>query len=432
MTDENFLNIDDEGGDLYLKLAEDLIAQEKYDDACRNLLYCIDSDTVVREMAYPLIVDLLADGHCIDMITHGTFVWLCCACYIEPEKKKAMYSGIVFGTEKLDKIASVLELYINDFGGDENVGAFYDRLEDLTYDQMPDVDFYDYYYYEVTHDALCKAVENGLSLSGLSDNRLISIYFHTESEDVMFEILKFIYESDKRELLKKREVFGLVKDDNEIIKNAIIRLFDYYIGEENYEIVAWIYNDLTCFDNSECIFEDYIEVSEKIHSRVFEFVLSSKDVKTVSTFFENASNASYFWAEYELLKKLCDFIINNYIDENGAVRKEWQRVPDLIEGMFTVFVDDVFFVAVGNSELEKVYDGYDKRAMKLVFEECRSLFDELFDDEENFDDHFVECDDGVYFMSFEDYFVPVKDKEMFLPKVKETLNIIKEKYFDEL
>ena len=55
----------DTRGDLHLEPAECLIAQEKYDEACENLLFCIEADTVVRECAYPLIVDILSKGKCI-------------------------------------------------------------------------------------------------------------------------------------------------------------------------------------------------------------------------------------------------------------------------------------------------------------------------------------------------------------------------------
>ena len=325
----------DAGGDLHLELAQCLIAQEKYDEACENLLFCIDADTMVRDCAYPLIVDLLSKGQCIDVVPHMTFEWLRLDCYIEPEKKKAMYMGIAFGSDKLNKIATALECYIIDFGGDANVGAMYDRLEDLTYEQMPDVDYYDYYYYEQTIDALCEAVKNGLSLSDLSDYWPERIYFHTDSEIVAFECLKYIYESGKRELLQEREIFSTVTKDSEVIKNAIVRLLDFYISKKNYEVVAWIYNDLTCHDNAECTF-DYDEVSEKIHARVLGFVIASQDVKTVSTFFKNAPESTYLAADDEQLKALCDFVIHHYFDENGTVRDEWEEVPDLIESVFTI------------------------------------------------------------------------------------------------
>ena len=116
----------DAGGDLHLELAECLIEQEKFDEACEKLLFCINADTMVRESAYPLIVDLLSQGKCIDLVPHMTFEWLRLDCYIEPDKKKAMYMGIAFGSDKLEKIANALDCYIIDFGGDENVGAMYD------------------------------------------------------------------------------------------------------------------------------------------------------------------------------------------------------------------------------------------------------------------------------------------------------------------
>ena len=86
----------DFGGDLHLELAKCLLEQKKYDEACENLLFCLGADTIVRESAYPLIVDLISQGKCIDLVPHMTFEWLRLNCYIEPDKKKAMYMGIAF------------------------------------------------------------------------------------------------------------------------------------------------------------------------------------------------------------------------------------------------------------------------------------------------------------------------------------------------
>lgn len=416
----------DEGGDLHLELAECLIDQGKFDEACENLLLCLGADTMVRDCAYPMIVDLLARGKCIDLVPHMTFEWLRLDCYIEPEKKKAMYTGIAFGSEKLNKVATAMECYIMDFGGDANVGAMYDRLERVTYEQMPHVDYYDYYYYELARDALCEAVKNGLPLSELSYYWVEGIYFNTDSENVAFECLKHIYESGKREELIEREVFSTVTKDSDIIKNAIVHLLDYYIAEKNYEFVAWIYNDLTRCDNAECLF-DFDEVNEKIHDRVYDFVLASEDVKTVATFFQNAEEATYLAADYEQLKALSDFVLLHYFDENGNECDEWKEVPDLIDSVFTIFVDDMFFVAAGEKELEATYGGYDKKILILVFEAYRDFFEKFF--EEGSNKGFREEDGKLYFVSFLDYNVLVEDKERFLENLRAVLKMLAEKYF---
>jgi len=417
----------DFGGDLHLELAECLLEQEKYDEACENLLFCLDADTIVRESAYPLLVDILAKQKCVDLIPYMTIEWLSSSCYIEPDEKKAMYRGIAFGTEDLRKIGLSLERYVDEFGGDINVGYMYDRLEDLTYEQ--EGHSVDNFYYEITHDALCEAIKNGLSPTGLSYFVTENVYFHTDSENVAFECLKYIYEGGYRELLQDRDVFSIVtKNKDDVIKNAIVRLFDYYISKKNYEFVAWIYNDLTRYDNAECTF-DYGEACEKIHARVLEFVLASRNVKTVATFFKTADEATYLCADYEQLKALCDFVIQNYFDENGNVRDEWKEVPDLVESSFTTFVDDVFFVAAGETDLEATYGSYDNRVLRTAFEACRGLFEKLFLNKEEFNKAFKVQDGKLYFVSFEDYNIMVEDKDIFLSTLKQTLNNLKDKYF---
>jgi hypothetical protein len=223
-------------------------------------------------------------------------------------------------------------------------------------------------------------------------------------------------------------VFSTVtKNKDDVIKNAIVRLFDYYISKNNYEFIAWIYNDLTSYDNAECIF-DYDEVCEKIHARVLEFVLASKDVKTIVMFFKAANEATYNCADYKQLKALSNFVIQNYFDESGDIRDEWKEVPDLVESSFTIFVDDVFFVAAGETDLEATYGGYDKKIVRIAFEACRGLFEKLFLNEEVFNKAFREEDGKLYFVSFEGYNVLVEDKESFLSKVKATLKRIEGKY----
>lgn len=416
----------DIGGDLHLELAECLLEQEKYDEACENLLFCLGSDTIVRDGAYPLLVDLLAKQKCVDLIPYMTIEWLSSLCYIEPDEKKAMYRGIAFGTEDLSKIGLSLERYVDEFGGDINVGYMYDRLEDLTYEQ--EGDSVDNFYYEITRDALCEAIKNGLSPTGLSYFVTESVYFHTDSERVAFECLKYIYESNNRELLQERDVFSTVTKNNGVVKNAIVRLLDYYISQNNYEFVAWIYNDLTSYDNAACIF-DYGETCEKIHARVLEFVLASGNVKTVVTFFKTADEAAYHCADYEQLKALCDFVIQTYFDENGNVRDEWKEVPDLVESVFFILVDDVFFVAAGEKELEVTYGSYDKRILRTAFEACRGLFEKLFLNKEEFNKAFEVQDGKLYFISFEGYYITVEDKDIFLSTLKQTLNNLKDKYF---
>ena len=36
-------------------------------------------------------------------------------------------------------------------------------------------------------------------------------------------------------------------------------------------------------------------------------------------------------------KALSDFVLLHYFDENGAVRAEWEEVPDLIDSSFAIF-----------------------------------------------------------------------------------------------
>ncbi len=424
---ENSNNLEDSCGDSHFKLAEELIAQGRFDEACENLLLCLHADTMVRDLAYPVIVELLAKGHCINMISHDTFEWLRLNCFIEPDKKKAMYRGIAFGTEKLHKIANALECYVMDFGGDKTVGEMYDRLEDLTYEQMPDVDYYDYFFYEITHDALCDAVENGLSLSDLSDNRLISVYFHTSSENVVFAVLAFIYENDKRNLLEEREIFSSTGENNESIKNALARLVEHYAEKKDYKTLAWLYNDLVSCDNAEMIFDGGDdEVYERIHTPIYQTVLGSDDPKTVATFFENSV---YYGAGFDLRKNLCDFVMDHYLDETGEVRAEWNQASELMESVCTMLMDYVFYIANGEYESETVYGGYDKRAVKHIFEKCRHMFDELFDDEEFFNNRIEEQDGGLCFVTFDDCYIDIDDKEVFLSKVKETLHEIEKIYF---
>lgn len=418
-------NLEDTSGDAHLKLAEELIAQGSFDEACENLLFCLHADTMVRELAYPLIVELLAKGHCIDKVSHDTFEWLRLACYVEPDQKKAMYRGIAFGTEKPGKIANALACYVTDFGGDETVGEMYDRLEELTFEQMPYVDYYDYCYYELTHDALCDAIENGLSPSALSDNRLISVYFHTSSENVLFAVLEFIYEHDKRDLAEERELFSSHGANNESIKNAIVRLAEHYAEKKDYEKLAWLYRDLTSCDNAEMIFDDCDEVNERIHAPVYQAVLASDDPKTVAAFFENAF---YGGAAFELRKQLCDFVMHNYLDENGNVREAWSRTSGFMESVFTVLTDYVFYIANGECKAETVYGGYDKRAVKIVFEKCRPVLDELLDRAEIFNSHLEEQDGGLCFVTFDEYYIDIDDPEVFLSKIRETLKEIEEKY----
>ena len=94
-----------------------------------------------------------------------------------------------------------------------------------------------------------------------------------------------------------------------------------------------------------------------------------------------------------------------------------------------MLMDDVFYIANGEYESETVYGGYDKRAVKHIFEKCRHMFDELFDDEEFFNNRIEEQDGGLCFVTFDDCCIDIDDKEVFLSKVKETLKEIEKIYF---
>jgi len=104
-------------------------------------------------------------------------------------------------------------------------------------------------------------------------------------------------------------------------------------------------------------------------------------------------------------------------------------VPDLVESSFTTFVDDVFFVAAGETDLEATYGSYDNRVLRTAFEACRGLFEKLFLNKEEFNKAFKVQDGKLYFVSFEDYNIMVEDKDIFLSTLKQTLNNLKDKYF---
>lgn len=397
---------EDSGGDLHLELAKNLIAQEKYDDACECLLFCINADTAVREAAYPLIVDLLAMGHCIDSIPHSTFEWLRLDCYIEPDRKKAMYLGIALNTEKLNKIANALECYILDFGGDENVGTLYDRLEDLTFEQMPNVDFYDYSYFELAHDALCEKIEMGMPLDKLSDYRLASICNHTTSDEILTKVQCFIIENRDRDILRER-LFGTEEglDEN-------VRLIEHYIEKKNYDVLAWLYNE----NKVDCIW-DWEEANESIFSPIIDSILASDDIETVSSFIEamNDSECEGFGGiGYEPQYKLIKFVSDRYLDENGAIQKEW---GDLTE-IYRMLVDKIFDIVSNNAEFEDVFGNYSTALVKNAFETCKDLFTD-----EALEENFVDWNGELTYDTAYGGGIEVEDKEAFLIKVKDVLKM---------
>jgi hypothetical protein len=399
----------DLGGDLRLELAECLITQEKYDEACENLLRCLDADTMVRDCAYPLIVDLLAKGKCIDLVPHMTFEWLRLECYIEPEKKKAMYMGIAFGSEKLNKVATAMECYIMDFGGDENVGAMYDRLENLTFEQMPNADYYDYYYFELAHNALCEAVWNDLDLSKLSDERLACMAGHTDDDEMALEINAFILENGNRDILRR----NLFCDAGNGLEKTI-RLAQRFIEQENYEAVTWIYTE-TKSDGP----WDWEEANEGLYAPIIDFILETNDIEIVSKFL--AANASGLGSiDYELQYKICEFVNENYPDEDGSIQKEWSDLT----AVYTMIVCKIFDVAAGVSDLDEVNGEYSSILLKNAFESCRNMLTD-----EAVEACYAEWNGELTFDGEYGSGGDVEDKEEFLSNLREALKTLEEEYF---
>ena len=80
--------------------------KEKYDEACENLLFCLGADTMVRDGAYPLLVDLLAKQKCVDLIPYMTIEWLSSLCYIEPDEKKEFLADLGIEKSGLDTLVT--------------------------------------------------------------------------------------------------------------------------------------------------------------------------------------------------------------------------------------------------------------------------------------------------------------------------------------
>ena len=397
----------DVGGNLHLELAKCLIEQEKYDEACEQLLFCINADTMVRESAYPIIVDLLSQGKCIDLVPHMTFEWLRLDCYIEPDEKKAMYMGIAFGTDKLEKIANALDCYIIDFGGDENVGAMYDRLENLTFEQMPNVDYYDYCYYEEAHDALCEALSNGLELSKLSEARLTCLLNYTDDEELSFEIIRFIIENCNRDEMSDSML------ENIFFNMEVARdLAAYYIWKTDYEVLTWIY----IHNKTDCDW-DYNEVNDEFFGPIINCILASNDIQVVSNFIEaNEDLFGPIYSDYRYY--LCEFVSNNYLDESGNIRAEW---CDLTE-IYTMLVDMIFDTFT-EEDVERTFGCFNKLFVKNAFETCKNYFTD-----EALENNFELSDGELWFSTIYGYTFLTQDKEGLLEDIKNALCIVKEKY----
>jgi hypothetical protein len=406
---------EDFGGDLYLELAECLIAEEKYDEACENLLIAIKGDTEIRECAYPLIVDLISKGKCIDLVPDTTFEWLCFGCYIEAEKKKDMYIGKAFCTENLDEIGNVLERYITDFGGDENVGKIYDRLSDLTYQQMPTVSTYDYSLDEFVHEALCTALENELPLEKLSNNRLMQLYAFSNSEALSVKILKYLLDIGV-------EVSDWLYDGifgAECGLGIVASLVESYIEEKNYAILTWI------FDNVDDGCWDYEAVRERITDPIINCIVETNDIKTVSDFV--AGNRYLGKASGDSKWPLFYFIDANYLDESGCVRKEWVDLTSVYEELI-----DLLTYCCGSEDLDSMYGDLSKKFVQNAF----TAFEDIFTDDDSisrqykYDIHPLGL---VYIYSSGERVIThkIESLEDFKFYTKTMYKLIKERYFDE-
>ena len=395
----------DEGGDLHLALAECLIATESYDEACENLLYCLDKDTAVRECAYPHIVDLLSMGKCIELVPHMTFEWLRLDAYIEDDKKKAMYMGIAFGTDNLRRIANALECYVIDFGGDENVAAMYDRLEDLTYEQMPGVDYYDYFYFDLAHEALCNAAEKGeLDFARLSDARLMDICGYSEDYDVKLEITKYLLENRGSD-----ELWKTVTSDYELG----VALVGYFAEKKNYEALTRIYVGFKCDGEW-----DYNSINEEIYGPVIDCIIKSGDVAVLAEFI-NACDGYFgeIYSDYRYF--ICEAVSNNYLDEDGFFRVEW---GDLSE-VYTMLAELVFDT-LGEAEVENTFGCFNKQFVKDAIEFCAHEFTD-----EALEDRFEEEDGEIRFSTIYGYTFLTQDKEGLKERIIETFEAIEKKYF---
>lgn len=399
----------DLGGGLHLDLAKCLLEQKKYDDAGENLLFCLGADTMVRDCAYPLIVDLLSQGKCIDLVPHMTFEWLRLNCYIEPDKKKAMYMGIAFGTDKLNKIANALDCYILDFGGDENVGAMYDRLENLTFEQMPNVDFYDYCYFEAAHDALCEAVDKGLDLAKLSDVRLACMYNYTDDEEIALAIRRFIIENRNRHEMSNSMLESFFPD-----LEIASQLAAYYIWKKDYEVLTWLY-----IQNKTDCYWDYNDVNDEFFGPIINCILASNDAQVVSDFIKaNEDSFGPIYSDYRYY--ICEFVSNHYLDENGNVRDEW---CDLTE-VFTMLVDMIFDTFT-EEDVERTFGCFNRLFVKNAFETCRNYFTD-----EALENNFELSDGELWFSTIYGYTFITQNKEGLLEDIKNAFRMVKEKYFN--
>ena len=402
--EKNIREKNNKTGDLHLELAESLIEQGKYDEACENLLFCLEKDTVIRENAYPLIVDLLSQGHCVDIVPHRIFMWLRLDCYIEPEKKKAMYKGIAFGTEKLNKIVGVISCYITDFGGDETVGTMYDRYENLILEQK--LVHYGRDCYDTVHAALCEAIEKGLDLSKLSDERLVSICNYTEDADIQIYIRRFLWAN------RNRDVFESTFDYDSF--DQATWFAEDCIKEKNYAALIWLYTNFK-EDRS----WNYNDINDEFFGPIINCILASNDIQVVSDFIKaNGDSFGPIYSDYRYY--ICEFVSDNYLDENGNVRAEW---CDLTE-VFTMLVDMIFDTFT-EEEVERTFGCFNRTFVKNAFETCLNHFTD-----EALESRFEMSYGETWFSTIYGYSFITHNKEGLIEDLKNRLRMVREKYFD--
>ena len=115
---------------------------------------------------------------------------------------------------------------------------------------------------------------------------------------------------------------------------------------------------------------------------------------------------------YEPQYKLIKFVSDRYLDENGAILKEW---GDLTE-IYRMLVDKIFDIVSNNAEFEDVFGNYSTALVKNAFEMCRDLFTD-----EALEENFVDWNGELTYDTAYGGGIEVEDKEAFLIKVKDIL-----------
>ena len=371
----------DVGGDVHLILAERFIEQKEYDLAYETLQFCFNADTEVRECAYPLLVDLLLQGECIDLLDWDTFDWLC-RCYIEPDKKKAMLVSVALRADYSNDndaegrwlIPSAFEEYINCFGCDENVEAMLERIEENQEDE------YDHVGHDCFED-LSYAIEKGLDFSKLSVKRLIWLADNVSKYgdyDIAPVIRRFIIEN--RIELSEKAPDKLLK----ICAYELAKIADYFIAKKDYAVLTWLYRESV--DGFDCWGLDVESIIDEFWHPIYECILASNDVQVVSAFIEaipcvidieKRSHQLSYEDKTEYWDHICEFVSNNYLDESGNVRAEWGDLT----GVFQLLVEQTI-CSYGSDECEVYLGRYNRLFVRNAIEACQKYFtDEALEDE---------------------------------------------------